>query len=624
MDVDKKTRKCLISADKAFKSKKYDKAIKEYKKALKKYDKLIDPYIKLGIIQQSQGKTKKAIEYFEKAVALEPTYEPKVLFTLYKLYEEDGEPKKALIHLKTFRTTLTDGTPQAKKVDQELGIIYFRDSLVQHPVPFTTTSFGDSINTEESEYLPVLSSDGESLIFTRVNNGQEDFYISYLVDSSFTKAEPVASLNTVNNEGAHCLSSDGRLIIFTACGRRDAMRESCDLYYAQKRNDTWTTPKNLGTTINSEAWDSQPSLSADGKTLYFSSERSQGVGGADIYYSTLFNKRWSKPRLLPGAVNSKGDDESPYIHADGKTLYFRSNGHKGMGSFDIYFSRLGKDGWSEPTNMGYPINTSADEGALTISTDGLTAYYTSDLNDRHDNTSRVLKTKGNFDLFKFELPDYARPLPTTYVKINVIDAKTKKELSANMILKEIALDSILLDTKSEEDGDLMTVVTAGHDYAIYVERDGYAFHSENIVFPEGSSALEPIVKTIELIAVKTENTSEIVYNQPIVLNNIFFDTGSATLLPTSQYELSKLSQLLQENPNLRIQIVGHTDDVGEESDNLLLSRNRAKSVMDALLLLGIDGSRISHTGKGEREPIADNTIPEGRKQNRRTEFVILR
>lgn len=623
-DVDKKTKKCLKSANKAFKSKKYDKAVKHFEKALKKYDKLIDPYIKLGIIYKAQNENNRAIVYFEKAIELDPYYEPKVLFTLYKMHEEKGKPDEALVHLKAYRKTLTDGTPRADEIDQELEIIHFRDSLVQHPVPFATTPLGDGINTEESEYLPVLSSDGKSLIFTRVSQGQEDFYISHLADSIFTKAEPIVSLNTVNNEGAHCLSSDGRLIIFTACDRRDGLRGSCDLYYAQKRNGTWTTPKNLGTTVNSEAWDSQPSLTADGKTLYFSSRRSQGVGGADIYYSTLFNKRWSKPRLLPGAINSKGDDESPYIHADGKTLYFRSNGHRGMGSFDIYFSRLGKDGWSKPTNMGYPINTSADEGALTISTDGLTAYYTSDVNDRHDNTSRVLKTKGNFDLFKFELPEYARPLPTTYVKIKVLDANTKEGISANMTLKEIALDSILVDTRSDDSGDLITVVTAGYDYAIYVEKEGYTFHSENVTFPEGASELEPIIKTIELIAVKKESTSEIVYNKPIVLNNIFFDTGSATLLPASQFEISKLSKLLLENPDLRIKIIGHTDDVGEASDNLLLSRNRAKSVMDALLLSGIEKNRISHTGEGENQAIADNSTPEGRKLNRRTEFVILR
>jgi len=625
-DLDNSTNKTFNKAEKAFKERDYKKARKEYQKALKKYPNLIHGLIRMGTIELEEKNIDLAIQYFDSASQLSTSFEPKVLSTLAALHEDKADYTNALTYYKRYLKELTEER-RIKKVEEKIRVNRIRDSLVRNKVPFESIRLEENINTEGPEYLPALSADGSTLIFARVINGQEDFYISTFDGEGYTLAIPMDDLNTPQNEAAHTLSSDGTLIIFTACDRQFG-KGSCDLYYSVKKENAWSRAKNLGQNINSEAWDSQPSLAADGKTIYFSSKRDGGVGAADIYYSTLKDRVWSAPLPVSDQINTKGNEMSPFIHADGRTLYFKSDFHPGMGSYDIFVSRKNGDEWSKPENIGYPINTPADDGALSISTDGLTAYYSSDAAEYSQANAFGIskKIKRNYDIYKFELPEKVRPTPTTYIKFNVIDALSKKEISSNLTIQSLRTEKEIFNKTSQAENDFLTVLTSGENYSVHVVKEGYLFYSENINMEQEASFFEPIERTIALYPIpkKEEKVDPIIYDTPIVLRNIFFETASAELLQESLPEIERLKSLLRENQDIRIRIIGHTDNVGAPDYNKTLSQQRADAVKNKLIELGIAHNRLSTLGMGEDQPVASNGDEQGRQLNRRTEFVIIK
>jgi len=606
----KKSLKCYSKGKSALAKKDYKKAEKHFKGALERNPEILDFKRELAATYLGSGKKQAAIDLFEEIVETDPAFDEKVSYTLYKIYDETGDAQKAKYYLSIYNDQLPDGHRNKAKIKALLNANYVRDSLMANPVPFKPEKLNPAINSENLEYLPAITADESQLIFTRRTSNQEDIYSAEMVDGQYVNAKPLNSINTNGNEGAHCISQDGKLMIFTkeASGRPG----NFDLFYAVKNNDTWTQPKSIGRNINTEAWESQPSLSADGKTLYFSSNRDGGYGKSDLYKSQLKDRVWQKPENLGPVINTKGNEESPFIHADGKTLYFRSDQHPGIGSFDIFFTQKEKGNWSKVKNIGYPINTEGQEGALFVTLDGNHAYYASDGD-----------SKGNVDIYRFEMPEALKPAPTTYVKFLVVDAKTNLPISATLKVQDLDSNELEVNKKTDANGEVLTTITAGIDYAIYVEKDGYLFYSENANFSEADH-LEPIVKTVKLIAIETKPTAVAEKPEPIILKNIFFESGSAALLSTSNREIEKLKTLLAENPNLRIEIIGHTDNVGSEADNLSLSLSRAQAVQNALVNKGIARTRIMATGKGESNPIASNDNELGRSQNRRTEFIILR
>ena len=452
----------------------------------------------------------KAFDHFEKALKAEPSF-AEVRLTMAAWYMDHDSLGLAEEQLRAFlRYDKGKHKKWGASAQYDLECIAFRRQAMANPVPFTPENMGANINSPDDEYLPTLTADGKMLIFARYNRPAmtEDFYASRLKDGKWTKAVRMAEpLNSDENEGAGCISQDGRILYFTACGRKDGAGR-CDLYVSYRKAGGWS--------------------SIDGQTLYFVSDRSGGYGGMDIWRSTLVEGRWSKPVNMGATINTSGDEKSPFVSFDDQRLYFSSNGRVGMGGLDLFVSRrTGDTTWSEPENLGYPINTRGDESSLIVSPDGSTAIYASD------------GGQGGLDLYTFALPEAARPEPIEY----------KEEI--------------------------------------------------------------------------TEVAPELKVGESITLKNVFFQTGKYTLLDISIVELDKVVEMMQSHPSLRIELGGHTDNVGNEASNQKLSEQRAKAVYDYLVAHGVAANRLSYKGYGQTQPVADNSTPEGRRQNRRTVFTIL-
>ncbi|MBK9014183.1 MAG: PD40 domain-containing protein [Saprospiraceae bacterium] len=602
----------------------FDDAIEDFEKALQLDPNFIDAQIEWANVKNQQLKMAEAEQGYEKVLAIDSTYEPSVFYSLAIVEFDLDKYDESAAHFEYFLKNAPKISPKRKATAEKyLHNVKFAAEAIKHPVPYEPKNLGPNINTPDAEYLPTLTADGEVLIYTTFRGGQEDFYRSVKVNGEWQPGEPIEAVNTPNNEGAQSISADGKFLIFTACHRRDGLG-GCDLFFAELKNGKWTAVRNLGAPINTPGWESQPSLSGDGQTLFFTTERQGGKGSKDIWFSRRQpNGKWGEPQNLGVPVNTLGDEQSPFMHADGQTLYFMSNGHPGMGGFDLYLSRKQPDGsWGEPQNLGYPINSEGNEGALSVSLDGKTAYFATDLLNvkRGASSFESPQGKGTTDIYSFELPVAARPLPVTYVKAKVLDALTQKPIQAKVEFVELTSGKVFAMATTEADGEFLVTLPAGGNYALNVSKEKYLFYSENFGLNEPGTIDQPYNLEIALNPVSGGTSG--VAAKPNVLKNVFFETGSAALRKESLIELDLLKKLLDENPTLKIQINGHTDNVGSEADNLLLSDGRAKAVYDYLTQKGIDSKRLKHKGFGETEPAASNDTEEGRRQNRRTEYEI--
>jgi hypothetical protein len=411
-------------------------------------------------------------------------------------------------------------------------------------------------------------------------------------------------LNSGQNEGAQSLSSDGNYMYFTACDRSGGLG-SCDIFFSASENGKWSLPVNLGSPVNSSSWESQPSINADGKMLFFSSNRPGGNGGKDLWYSVYkTNKKWSTPKNLGNVINTSGDEMSPFIHFDGKTLYFSSDGRPGMGGLDIYFSRMQEDSsWTEPKNLGYPINTYNDEMGLTIESGGQKAYFSSKRDEQ-----------GGKNIYSFRLYESIRPDPVAYLKGKVSDKETGKTLIAEYELINLSTGKTAVINSTDGNGNFLVCLPSGFNYGLNVSRKGYLFYSENFMFEGQHTVMEPFLKKIKL--------SQLKVGEKMLLANVFYEVDSWQLKKESMAELNKLSNLLKENKDLKIEIGGYTDATGSDEYNLSLSEKRALSVVDFLVSNGISHERLKYKGFGNTSPVGDNVTYEGRKLNRRTEVQI--
>lgn len=593
----------------------YAKAISIFDECIAKDAKFVDGYLSKAGVFSEQKKYNESVAIYRKAKSLDSVYFSNFLLPYSIALAGNGEFEEALSSINRFleKPNLHERVAKAanyRKTCYEFAVEYKK----QHPVGgyvFKPQNMGDSINSSLSEYLPSLTIDGNTIIFTRrvKTNGthlNEDFYVSEKKNGVWSKAtELPGELNTESNEGAQNISIDGKLLFFAANYGNEG-EGNFDIYMSNLNKNGWGPKINLGRAINTEYWETQPSLSPDKRTLYFTASDPSGFGGSDIYMSTLQpNGQWGPARNLGSVINSSGDEGCPFIHPDNQTLYFKSKGHPGYGEADLFMSRKQADGsWGKPINLGYPVNTIDEEGSLVISSDGTTAFYASDGAD----------SRGGLDIYTFEMPQHVRPLKTLWVKGNVYDEKTKQGLPSAVELINFSTAQTVSKVQTDESGNYLITLPVGNDYAFNVNRKGYLFYSENFFLKAGNT---DTTYTIDIPLTPIE------VNASIVLKNIFFDVNKWEVKPESMIELDKVVQLLKENPTLKIEIAGHTDNVGKPADNLTLSNNRAKAVINYFLYKGITADRLSSKGFGETKPVAENSTEDGRSKNRRTELKVI-
>ncbi len=630
----KKALKYYEKGKELMRSNKNADALKEFERALQEDRKFIDAKIEWASIKFSQGDEATTEKALEEVIAMDPYYNSRLLYTLAAIEKRAGKCEEALKHVEMYRKAPRPNAALLTKAERLVSDCDFMLDAGSGKVPFDPKRMSEKINTKEFEYFPSLTADGEVFFYTRRLKGQEDIYFSRKTKDGWTTGQPIGSLNTPGNEANQSISADGKFMVYTACDRRDGYG-SCDLYFSELKKGNWTTPVNMGPYVNTMNWESQPSVSADGKSVYFASRRKNNKGKADIYVSTRDKDgTWSQAKALSGKINTTGDDQTPFIHPDGKTLYFKSNGLPGFGGYDVFISRKKADGtWGEPKNLGAPINSKFDEGSFMVSLDGTTAYFDTNRKMDKNGAGEIGDTK--HDIYYFELAPKLRPSPVTYVKARVIDAETKKPLQADVEFTDVKASKPHTSSLTDDKGEFLVCLPAGKNYGLNVGKKGYLFHSSNFALDAQDASLdEPFELTIELSPIppavvaapdkpNPSASPKPETNKPIVLRNVFFDSGSAKLKSDSQTELNKLYDLLQEYPNMRIRIDGHTDNVGSDADNLRLSSDRAASVKSYLIGKGISSGRLESKGFGESKPIATNDTKEGKQLNRRTEFVVL-
>ena len=620
----KKAAKLYEAATKAFDSYDYEGTISKLNKAVDVDPRFYEAYLLMGEVYVEKKQTNKAIEAFKKTISISPDCFPPIYLNLGNLEFNLGEYQDAKKYLNKYLKYRRNPEGLIEKAEFRIRCCDFALNAIKNPVAFKPINLGANINTKFREYFPCMTVDDNTLLFTRQiddmsaqGKTQEDFFISKKKNGKWSESKNLGPpVNTILNEGAPTLSPDGNMIIFAACelygdyGKNRKGYGSCDLFLTYRNGRFWSKPQNLGYSVNTNQWETQPSLSSDGRTLYFirGTITKEGINNHDIYVTKYIDKGiWTNPRKLSNKINTPRVEESVFIHPDGRTLYFSSDGHPGMGGLDIFVSRMDENGeWQEPVNLGYPINTLKNENSLLVSGDGNIAIIASDREGGY----------GLLDLYYFNLPEQYKPIPLTYMKGVVYDKETNKKLRAKFELIELKTGKIIVESFSDPvGGDFLVSIPSDRDYALNVAKDGYLFYSDNFSMKGEYSDLKPYLKDIPLQPVKIGET--------VVLKNIFFDTDKYVLKPESKVELDKLVALLKNNPSMKIIIGGHTDNVGSVEDNLILSDNRAKAVYNNLVKHGIKAERLRWKGYGETKPIKTNKTPEGRAINRRTDFVVF-
>jgi flagellar motor protein MotB/tetratricopeptide (TPR) repeat protein len=601
------------------------KAESYFREALKYDNKFYEAYMILGELYTRQKKYGDAVTCYRKAIVIDSVSFIPVFLNLADAEMMDGDYKVALRHYKKYlnynqdQDKIKPGSANKKnRVAAEKNIMNceFAVEAMKKPVAFNPQSVGSTINTSEDEYWPSITADGQTLMFTRQSHylrfdqstgpGQEDFYTSQFSESGWkTSVNAGAPLNTSSNEGAQSLSSNGKYMYFTACERPGGLG-SCDLYFSAYASGKWSQPFNLGAPVNTNSWESTPSINADGNMLIFSSNRPGGFGGKDLWYSVLNKKgTWTNPVNLGKGINTGGDEMSPFIHFDGKTLYFASDGRPGMGGLDIYITRMKKDTtWNEPQNLGYPINSASDEMGLVIDAGGKRAYFSS----KRENVNGK-------DIFYFDLDESVRPDPVSYLKGKVADRETGKLLKADYELINLSTRKVTLRNSTDEDGNFLVCLPSGYNYGINVSKPGYLFYSESFMFEGKHSVSEPLIKRINLSQAKV--------GEKMLLSNVFYEVDSWELKNESVDELDNLVDLLTDNRSLIVEIGGYTDSTGTDVHNQILSEKRALSVVNYLIEKDIISDRLKYKGYGNTSPVADNETNEGRRLNRRTEVKVI-
>lgn len=591
-----------------------------------------------------------ALQYFQKAYKLQPSVAPDILYYIGRGNHLNSYWSEAIKYYKQYLPLLNAQKEPEKVKDTEKKISECINGmeLEKKPVRVFIDNIGSSINSKYADYGPVISADESIMMFTsrrsnstggKLVDGEtqyfEDVYVSVNDTGAWANAINMGKpINTPGHDATIGLNADGSKLFIYLDDNGDGNIYECD-----EKGKEWLKPEKLNSNINTKFHESSASISADGKTLYFVSNRKEGgYGGHDIYMSKLTEKgKWDKAENLGNVINTEYEEESVFIHPDGKTLYFSSQGHTSMGGFDIFKSVYNDSTkkWSKPINIGYPVNSPDDDIDFVLSASGKRGYYSSykkegygekdiyvitflgaekqpQLNSEDNLLSGVNAPVKETLIAKkvaIETPQL------TILKGVIVDQLSQKPLEAVIELVDNTKNMVIATFKSNNTtGKYLVSLPAGKNYGIAVKCEGYLFHSENFDIPMTASYQE-VVKDIQLKNVKV--------GSKIVLRNIFFDFNKATIRPESTAELERLIKLLNDVPTMKIEISGHTDSKGSDDYNMKLSQSRADAVVKYLIEKGIAKERLTAVGYGETKPIDTNDTDEGRQNNRRTEFEIM-
>ncbi|MDO9552187.1 OmpA family protein [Rhodonellum sp.] len=613
--IDGRAIKMHQEGDELVSKRMYNEAIEKYKASIAREANFFESYIKWGRILLTKGSPEAALEVAEKGLgrAAKASSQIKADFGWLKThcYLQMGEFSKSLaefekvdgLHSVEFKKSL-----HYREIATQIAFI---QEQLDKALVIKKEVLPEPLNQFSLQYFPVLTADSRKILFTKRDgthsSQHEDIFVSYLGDDGESWTKPVGiadNINTPYNEGTCTISADGKILIYTSCDAPDSFG-SCDLYIAYRVNNHWQRPSNMGKNVNSRSWDSQPSLSADGRILFFSSNRRGGFGGNDIWYTLRKpDGSWSEAKNLGAKVNSSKDEVSPFIYFNNEIIFFASNGHRGFGGMDLFMSRVENGEFMEPENLGYPINDHLDQFSLFITAQRDYAYYTES------------KLSGGVErsfLHRFQFPeeiDLGEKLMVTEGR--VLNIKTGEPIEARLSLVSLVNDSTLYEFRSDgKTGEFMMLYPDKSFSGLYVEKEGYLPKIYNV---ERDNLQDRDNLNIEMTPIAS--------GEEFVFENIFFDFDKDELQSQSMSSLKRLNDFLLQNHNVNITIIGHTDNVGNVSYNENLSLRRAESVKKYLLGKGIHYGRIYTLGKGDKQPIRPNDTAENRSFNRRITIMV--
>jgi len=587
----------------AYAQKNYNGTIDLLETLLKKNEHNAEASLFLYQVYAEARQYQKSINTFEKLIQLDSSIFLPYIVKYASQYAMLGNYVKAYSIIESYKNKLPSYLKN--KAAELLSICSYAQ---MHPIQseIIVTNVGDSINSADAEYFPSITvQDSIFLFMRRTSFKREDFFTSTITKNKFSKAHPLSDdLNIEEKKGSMSLTQDLNTLYYAADYNQKGYGRY-DIYKVTKTKNGWSEPKNVGKNINSDYWDSAPSIAPDNQALYFCSNRPGGYGGIDIYVAYKNEKGyWEEAVNMGPTINTAGDEQAPFIHADNKTLYFSSNGWPGFGGADLFLSRKKIDGtWSSPINLGYPINSFDNEGSIAVSGGGIEAYIASDRAD----------SRGSLDIYKVILASNTRPNKTYYINGLITDAVTKKPIAGEVVLMNTNEETSTMQIKVDSNGNFILGLPYLDSIGIRVNSQGHEYAStilslENINNLSCSTIqfnLAPIIKTF------SKN-----------FNNIFFEINKAKLNKKSYVELDALTAYLKSAPTALILIEGHTDNRGDSEQNKILSSKRANTIASYLITKGIDSSRIKTAGLGGSQPISDNATEEGRIKNRRTSFTI--
>lgn len=636
-------KRYLKEGDDAYRAGDNNTALSYYMKALEKNPENAEINYKIGSLYIHMIYKHRSLPYLEKAFALNPKISNDIHKLLGISYHYNLMWDKAIEQYELARETLKKDDPFQAKIDRKIYECNNGKEFMANPVEARIVNMGGVLNTKFPEFAPVVSADESVLIFTSRREGStagkldetgeyfEDIYITEkLSNGEWGPPENIGTnINTEGHDASIGLSVDGKQLFIYKDDNAG------DIFYCKlKKDEGWSKPADIGTNINTKNGETSVCLSPDGSTLFFTSNKEGGYGGLDIYMSkTDKNGKWGKPVNLGPTINTAEDEESPFLDFDGKSLHFSSRAHKGMGGYDIYKSVYDSltNKWSEPENLGYPINTADDDIYFVLSGDGRHGYYASIREDgvgekdlyqiimppRKDYKQLVQKME---DLLKKEIvreePEVIENKPVI-IKGTVYDLKTKKPIAATIQLIDNA-GNIVSEVNTGVNGQYRFDATATVEkkYTVTAQKEQYGLATKNVTAPASGPDPVELVRDLSLGALEVGSI--------FVLRNIYYDFDKAVLKSTSVNELNKLLKLLKDNPSMKVRIGSHTDNKGSNEYNIALSKRRAESVVNWLVSKGIPKSRLEYKGYGEEKPIASNDDEEeGRELNRRTEFEII-